>query len=623
MRLQRATHELNRGVLSLVHAADHHQVLVYADLRHRGRVVDRDTETDALVLFMYFLLVKMEEVEGEGTHADLVVHQTEAPMPPLPDLRAEVAIFSTVVGLAFPALFDAILVCCGSTSFYRGTCAALAERAGLALSPAFLSPDDLISRYGRENVPRLLGGDYDVDTTIPVGTLVLRFVQREMSEGSRLQELPGWEAAEEGDEDPEPEDPFEESAPSWATLMATPLRLPTPADPAATTRSLPDPPTALRMWGTALLGVAMAYLLHSPTLLGALVLLLIHACVTYQRRLQVGARQTGGPLAERVVAEVLTRQLDLMARCLEPMSMYCVPQQLSVDEKSILAFWALDREAKHRVKGCVQFIQATLALLPPDTHPTPESDAVYRRTDQTLQWLRTITTAKVTCLHCGRPGTMDFLDAHLRDGGDAARAKLQHSEKYSARRRAKHSKGGEETQRALFPPPPLEISPTSFGSALSVTSEAQSPPLPAPTAASLRGHASLPILTPKKSNTMRRDSNANLSTSLGASSPIGLQSLSSTARSSRSDLKINDVGPGYDRHAKNCMSCDKKFGAFTRRHWCRRCRKTICAGCAAVSLSSLKRKNPQCMCKTCAQEWGAGSEEYTEVGRGEDDDSDG
>lgn len=30
-----------------------------------------------------------------------------------------------------------------------------------------------------------------------------------MSEGSRLQELPGWEAAEEGDEDPEPEDPFE------------------------------------------------------------------------------------------------------------------------------------------------------------------------------------------------------------------------------------------------------------------------------------------------------------------------------------------------------------------------------------------------------------------------------
>ena len=35
------------------------------------------------------------------------------------------------------------------------------------------------------------------------------------------------------------------------------------------------------------------------------------------------------------------------------------------------------------------------------------------------------------------------------------------------------------------------------------------------------------------------------------------------------------------------------------RHWCRKCRKTICGTCSAIPLSTFQRAHPDCMCHQC------------------------
>eukprot|EP00667_Euglena_gracilis_P002672 EG_transcript_2676 len=602
-RFKRVIHDLNRGTLALVHHRENHHVVVYVDLRQKPRVVDRDAETDGLLLFMFFLFKQLEVLEGTGHHADLVVHHTEGPMPPMADLKVELAMFSAVVGVSFPGLFDLIALCCGSNSFYRSACTALGEQAGL--SPAFMSPDDLVTRYGAAHVPQALGGDLDPESLPPMGTQVHRFYQVDCLSRKvfDVDSLPGWDS-EEGEEDPEL-DLFEDSGtPTWGSLMSLPFQLPTANAPRPPV--VRYTPAAQRMWSTAMLGLAMAGLLNSPFLLAAVVLVLIHVCVSYQGLLRSGSQFcAGGEHLDRLTATVLQSQLDAIARLLEPMSLFCVPQLLQVDDKNILAFAALDREVKAQIKACVQLIQSTLAQLPPNAFIAPEHQAVYKRAEQMHHWLKTITTTKVTCIHCGKHGTMDFLDAHLRDRGDAARSKLQHAEKYSAKRRRRHSKHPEEAKAATVT---KATAPDSSSS-----STAPEPiPLQLQLSSANKFRNSLPNFSRTYSTTSpEAKAKGNLATPTAASSPfVPFQGLSSSTRSSRSDLKITDLGQGYDRHAKQCMACDKKFGAFRRRHWCRRCRKTICAGCAAVSLSSLKRKNPQCMCKPCALECGATADDY-------------
>eukprot|EP00668_Euglena_longa_P002097 GGOE01002433.1.p1 GENE.GGOE01002433.1~~GGOE01002433.1.p1 ORF type:complete len:615 (+),score=38.79 GGOE01002433.1:624-2468(+) len=56
---------------------------------------------------------------------------------------------------------------------------------------------------------------------------------------------------------------------------------------------------------------------------------------------------------------------------------------------------------------------------------------------------------------------------------------------------------------------------------------------------------------------------------------------------------------GVDWGAIGCLLCGAKFTLFSRRHWCRRCGRTICHSCSSTPLSITSRRNPNCICKLC------------------------
>eukprot|EP00667_Euglena_gracilis_P003202 EG_transcript_3210 len=56
---------------------------------------------------------------------------------------------------------------------------------------------------------------------------------------------------------------------------------------------------------------------------------------------------------------------------------------------------------------------------------------------------------------------------------------------------------------------------------------------------------------------------------------------------------------GVDRGVPGCLLCGHKFALFNRRHWCRRCGRTICRACSSTPLSVTSRRNPNCICKLC------------------------
>eukprot|EP00667_Euglena_gracilis_P009732 EG_transcript_9892 len=56
---------------------------------------------------------------------------------------------------------------------------------------------------------------------------------------------------------------------------------------------------------------------------------------------------------------------------------------------------------------------------------------------------------------------------------------------------------------------------------------------------------------------------------------------------------------GIDPQVPNCLVCDSQFSLFRRRHWCRRCGRTICSGCSATPISGWLRRHPKCICKRC------------------------
>ena len=56
---------------------------------------------------------------------------------------------------------------------------------------------------------------------------------------------------------------------------------------------------------------------------------------------------------------------------------------------------------------------------------------------------------------------------------------------------------------------------------------------------------------------------------------------------------------GVDRDVPACLVCGEPFSFLTRRHWCRRCGRTICGGCSATGLSAFQRRHPDCLCEKC------------------------
>eukprot|EP00993_Chasmostoma_nieuportense_P003293 NODE_401_length_2293_cov_32.731764_g372_i0.p1 GENE.NODE_401_length_2293_cov_32.731764_g372_i0~~NODE_401_length_2293_cov_32.731764_g372_i0.p1 ORF type:complete len:716 (+),score=136.01 NODE_401_length_2293_cov_32.731764_g372_i0:85-2148(+) len=56
---------------------------------------------------------------------------------------------------------------------------------------------------------------------------------------------------------------------------------------------------------------------------------------------------------------------------------------------------------------------------------------------------------------------------------------------------------------------------------------------------------------------------------------------------------------GVDPAAVQCMVCTSRFSILKRRHWCRRCGRTICNGCSVNRLSFVSRRHPDCICRRC------------------------
>jgi len=56
---------------------------------------------------------------------------------------------------------------------------------------------------------------------------------------------------------------------------------------------------------------------------------------------------------------------------------------------------------------------------------------------------------------------------------------------------------------------------------------------------------------------------------------------------------------GIDPTVVTCLVCDAAFSFFRRRHWCRRCGRTICSGCSSTPISTWSRRHPKCICKRC------------------------
>ena len=172
-RRQATVAELDRKVLSIIHIALQHQVVVYVNTRNQAAAFDEQEAGDALLLFMYYLLHQIEELEGEGHAALYVVDMMEAPSPKLGDLEQQLRMFSGIVGRSFPGVFPEILLCCTWGKWARSGVSTLARAAGQ--NAAFISPAELMARLGRESTPTVVGGDYDLDAGEPISALVMGF----------------------------------------------------------------------------------------------------------------------------------------------------------------------------------------------------------------------------------------------------------------------------------------------------------------------------------------------------------------------------------------------------------------------------------------------------------------
>ena len=58
--------------------------------------------------------------------------------------------------------------------------------------------------------------------------------------------------------------------------------------------------------------------------------------------------------------------------------------------------------------------------------------------------------------------------------------------------------------------------------------------------------------------------------------------------------------PEWDKTAAECALCQASFGVFRHRHWCRRCKRTICSSCCAGRIKrGYGAVNPDNACKAC------------------------
>eukprot|EP00906_Rhabdomonas_costata_P010956 RCo015429 len=172
-RLQATVHELNRRVLSFIHLAESHRVVIFVNTRNKSKQFCEDEAIDALLLFMYYSLLRIEELEGDGKSVELVVDMSEGDMPSTMELRAQAKMFSGVLGRSFPKFYSELLMCCAWGAFVRKGITTLAHATGLRIS--FLTPVTLLERFGSQYMPTFVGGELDVSAGPPIGDIVEKY----------------------------------------------------------------------------------------------------------------------------------------------------------------------------------------------------------------------------------------------------------------------------------------------------------------------------------------------------------------------------------------------------------------------------------------------------------------
>eukprot|EP01004_Peranema_trichophorum_P002667 NODE_1708_length_1840_cov_51.798486_g1449_i0.p1 GENE.NODE_1708_length_1840_cov_51.798486_g1449_i0~~NODE_1708_length_1840_cov_51.798486_g1449_i0.p1 ORF type:complete len:574 (-),score=86.81 NODE_1708_length_1840_cov_51.798486_g1449_i0:117-1718(-) len=509
-------------------------------------------------------MYKTEVLEGDGKQVIMVIDLMEGPMPSLNEIKAQVKMFSGILGRTFPRIFIELVILCTWGVFSRKAVTTLARSAGLAGS--FVEPEDLIKRIGAKYVPTLTGGTLDLSTQQPMGRIIEDFYSGNSDVPCRnfqLGNLNVWK-----DDTPYSEvivdmgDPDSNRVPSWTTLMESSLKLsnrrslyptknPNSMANLLSTSSVVDNSLALTSAGIVLvsaMGILGNYYLFLLSCAVLRFLFQIYRTTLDAWRASIEELRRQNTISsegriERMLCYILEKEYEECMNLLQPMALYVDLQNKSTraashNERCSLALCTtLSKTEKDRVKRCVQAVLDISAL----SSNQPFSSGPSLRWLELYGWLQTITTLVIPCkCGCQQSGNMDWMDSHLLDGGE------------SHRRVSHYLANGSPDEDPLTP---------NTGSATFVKEGA---------------HKKVDV---------------NEANDPAPGSPVRPR-IDSSMESKK----------GYDKKSKQCAVCTKSFSMTRRRHWCRACQRTICARCSAVPLSHLKRKHPQCVCKSCQSE---------------------
>ena len=397
-RRQATVNELNRNVMNIIHIAPKHQVLVYINTRNQAAQFDEQEAGDALLMFMYYVQHRIEELEGEGHTAIPVVDMTEAPSPKINEMEQQIRMFSGIMGRSFPGLFQQIVLVCNWGRLARHTVCALAR--GTGQNATLVSPSELMVRFGREFTPTVVGGGYDLNASKPISALVVEYVETVM-----LRSLTG---------QPSDGDVGAQGPGSWSWIMSRKFHM--------ERRAAKSTGPIDRYAGYAAIGGAVLAVLMGQYF-AILVIGAAAAYVAFSRRGGSGE----GEGQERMLTYVLQTNYEECAALISSVDGVDLQALDTGDtrklERAAVALSAgLTPDEKQQLKRCLKTVLdvSTMAEL------GPNSRGFYDQWVPLYQYLARITTMQVRTEH--GTGDMDWLDAQFGGGADTPRLSFSVSE---------------------------------------------------------------------------------------------------------------------------------------------------------------------------------------------------
>eukprot|EP00667_Euglena_gracilis_P004096 EG_transcript_4116 len=424
-RLEATHRELNRRVLNVIRVSQpQRRVLVFINTHNKAETFEYERAVDALLTFLYYLQHVLEAYLGDGGAADAVLHMIGAPLPSLTEMRSQGQLMGATVGRSFPGIFDSIRLCCSWNGLCRRAACAAANRLSIPL--IFTVPTDLIAQFGEENIPTLIGGQYDLGKGPPIGDLVFEYLKC----GAVMDRLSPLLAGAEGSASGSP---LRLTTSARLRCKATsPRQAVTPVDAAHPSSPSPSRPDAGRPTPPAptasppLLPAALAVAVLLLLLLGAAPLVLpaaVALAVWWAR----GQRPAGPPAVTTTPSsapqteaptssepEPSRRLLRLEAALLASTAAEC-----SFHLAPVIAKWGLPPTdaAAAALALCAAVSPATQAglrrqwALAQSLRAGPQWQTAWASLDS---WLTVVTQAEFTCpCGCGRQGRAEALADHV------------------------------------------------------------------------------------------------------------------------------------------------------------------------------------------------------------------